>query len=65
MTGEEKKTRLKEHISIDCLYRECTECNLRNPNDSNPDEYFCILRDSENRVPFQEGWDMDSAMQDD
>lgn len=32
-------------------------------NEDNTDgEYFCVIRDSENRVPFQHGYDIASAM---
>lgn len=33
-----------------------------NPKDDTDGEYFCAIRDSENRMPFENGWDVASGM---
>lgn len=63
MTALEKQNKVKEVLSRNCgLYGKCKYCDFYTNEDSKDGKYFCMIRDSENRVPFEDEWDMASAM---
>ena len=63
MTSLEKEIKVKEVLSYNCGYGDgCEECEFFNPDDTTDGEFFCAIRDSKNLIPFDDGWDMNSAM---
>lgn len=65
MTALEKQVKVKEVLSSICWngYEEgCKKCKFFNAEDNTGDEVFCSIRDSEKRIPYENGWDMASAM---
>lgn len=63
MTALEKKSKVKGILYRNCGYGGgCPECEFFNPEDATYDEFFCAIRDSEKRIPYENGWDMASAM---
>jgi len=63
MTALEKQVKVKEVLSRQCgWYGKCHYCDFFANEDNTDGEYFCMIRDSEKRVPFQHGWDIESAM---
>ena len=63
MTALEKKAKVKEILSRQCrIYGECHYCDFFAKQDNADGKYSCMIRDSENRVPFEHGWDIESAM---
>lgn len=65
MTALEKQIKVKEVLSSMCwdVYDNgCEKCKFFNAKDNTGDGVLCAIRDSENRIPYENGWDMDSAM---
>lgn len=63
MTALEKQVKVKEVLSRNCgLYGKCNYCDFFKNEDNTDGIYFCMIRDSENRAPFEDEWDMASAM---
>ena len=63
MTALEKQNNVKEVLSRMCGYGEgCSECDFFDPDDSTDGEFFCAIRDSENLIPFDDDWNIGSAM---
>lgn len=63
MDSLEKKAKVKEVLSRMCGYGEgCPDCDFFDPDDSTDGEFFCAIRDSDDLIPFDDEWDMESAM---
>lgn len=65
MNSLEKQTKVKEVLSHMCwnVYENgCEKCKFFNPEDNTGDGVFCSIRDSEKRIPYENGWDIASAM---
>ena len=63
MTELEKQMKVKDVLYHMCGYGEgCPECSFFDPNDDADGESFCAIRDSKNLIPFDDDWDMGSAM---
>lgn len=63
MTALEKQGKVKEILSRMCWYSDgCPNCNFFKPEDETDGEFFCAIRDSKKLVPFDDEWDMESAM---
>ncbi|MCI8993151.1 MAG: hypothetical protein HFG80_10615 [Eubacterium sp.] len=63
MTALEKQIKVKSVLYDMCKYGDgCSECEFFNPEDSVYDEFFCHIRDSKNLIPFDDEWDIESAM---
>lgn len=63
MDSLEKKAKVKEVLSRMCGYGdECPDCVFFDPEDTTDGEFWCAIRDSENLIPFDDEWDVESAM---
>ena len=63
MTGLEKQEKTKEVLRRNCIYGDgCSECEFFKPEDNTDGEFFCAIRDSKKLIPFDDEWDMASAM---
>lgn len=57
-----KKYKLRKVIVKMCSYSGCDECEFFEPEDDTDGEYFCDIRDKDNKIPYHNGWDMESAL---
>lgn len=63
MTALEKQGKTKEILRRNCIYGDdCSECEFFKPEDKTDGEFYCAIRDSKKLIPFDEEWDMTSAM---
>lgn len=63
MTALEKQEKVRELIFRNCGYGGgCPECEFFRPEDDTDGEFFCAIRDSEKRIPYDDKWDMAGAM---
>lgn len=63
MTTLEKQSKVKKVLSRMCGYGDgCPDCEFFNPEDKTDGDYWCFIRDSEKRIPFDDDWDINSAM---
>ena len=61
MTALEKQSKLKEVLYRMCG-NGCLECDFFDPDDETDGEFWCSIRDKENLIPYDDEWDMTSAM---
>lgn len=63
MTALEKQCKVKEVLSRMCRYGDgCPDCNFFKSEDDTDGEFFCAIRDSKKLIPFDNDWDINSAM---
>lgn len=63
MTALEKQGKVREILIRNCGYgNDCLDCEFFKPEDETDGEFFCAIRDSKKLIPFNEGWDIASAM---
>ena len=63
MEALEKQGKVKEILCRNCRYGDgCPDCEFFNPEDGMDGEFFCAIRDSKKLIPFDDEWDMASAM---
>ncbi len=63
MTALEKQDKTRAVLRHNCIYGDgCPECDFFNPEDETDGEFFCSIRDSKKLIPFDDEWDMSSAM---
>ena len=62
MTALEKKIGVARVLHHMCSYGECEDCEFFNPNDETDGTYWCGIRDMNGNIPYNEEWDMHSAM---
>ena len=63
MTALEKQNKVKAVLSRMCGYGDgCPECEFFKLEDETDGEFWCAIRDKEKLIPFDDEWDMNSAM---
>lgn len=63
MTALEKQNKVKEVLYRMCGYGDgCPDCDFFKPKDKTDGEFWCAIRDSKKLIPFDDDWDMNSAM---
>lgn len=63
MTALEKQGIVKTVLSRMCgNYGKCQYCDFFDEEDNADGKYFCAIRDSKNCLPFENEWDIASAM---
>lgn len=63
MTALEKQLKVKEALYRMCGCSEgCPYCDFFKPEDETDGEFYCAIRDSNKLIPFDDEWDMESAM---
>lgn len=62
MTALEKKIGVRNALHHICCYGECEDCEFFNPNDETDGEHWCGIRDMNGNIPYNEKWDINSAM---
>ena len=63
MTRLEKQREVKDVLYHMCAYGDgCSDCRFFNPEDDTDGDYFCAIRDHEERIPTDDAWCMQTAM---
>lgn len=63
MTALEKQCKVKEVLSRMCEYVDwCPDCDFFKPEDDTDGEFYCAIRDSKKLIPFDDEWDIASAV---
>lgn len=63
MTVLEKQIKVRNVLYRMCGYSDgCPDCDFFKPEDETDGEFFCAIRDSKKLIPFDNEWDIASAM---
>lgn len=63
MTALEKQVKVREMLFRNCGYGNgCSDCEFFKPEDETDGDFFCAIRDSNKLIPYDDEWDMASAM---
>lgn len=62
MTKQKIRENTKDLVQHECSISGCGECHYFEPEDDTDGEYFCGIRDKDNKIPYYTDWDMSSAM---
>ena len=63
MTALEKQIQVKDVLYYMCGYEQgCPDCRFFNPEDDTDGHFFCHIRDDKGYIPFNEDWNMNTAM---
>lgn len=65
MTSLEKQNAVRSVLCDMCGYGDgCPDCRFFDPGDETDGRYWCAIRDHKGRIPFGDGWDMTTAIDD-